>query len=94
VNDPRNFSAENVTELDGRRIQTLASECGPEFQLIAVAVAAVAVIPARGDVDGEGAFSMGSGFVQRACPIPLITRPTRGYEVHGIENLLHGDLGT
>jgi hypothetical protein len=65
---------------------------GPEFKLVALTSAAVAVVTFVTNVDGEDATTWGRVVVQRTWSIPLTAPATCWSEADQLQNLLHGDF--
>ena len=92
ASDPGDFSSESVAEIDHRRVQLFLRDGGPEFQLVALAVALVAVVTAGRDVDGEVSGTVGGGAMHGTATVPLIAGPLGGLEGEQVEDLFHGDF--
>ena len=81
ASDPGDFAAELVAEVDCGSVRGLPGEGGPEFELVALAVALVATVAAEGYVDGEVPGAAGCGRVQGTGAVPLIAGSLRWFEV-------------
>ena len=92
ASDPGDFSSESVAEIDRRRVQLFLRDGGPEFQLVALAVALVAVVTAGRDVDGDVSGTVGGGAMHGTATVPLIAGPLGGLEGEQVEDLFHGDF--
>src|SRR3990172_12174620 len=91
--EPRNVSAELLAELDGGGMEWHPGGLGPEFELIAVAVAGVAVVAAAGDVHGERTWTLPRGFVEWTWSVPLVGSAMRRFEAEQAQDLFHGHFG-
>jgi len=90
--DPRDFSAELSTQINGRRTVAQFRVSGPELDLIAVAAALVAIIDSHRNVDRKRRTSVRCGIMQGTTSVPLIASLTCRFETDQREYLLHGDL--
>ena len=90
--NPRDFSAELSTQINGRRTVAQFRVSGPELDLIAVAAALVAIIDSHRNVDRKRRTSIRCGIMQGATSVPLIASLTRRFEIDQREDLLHRDL--
>ena len=89
---PRDVSADLPTQIDGRRTVAQLRVGGPELNLIALAVALMAIIDSHRDVDGKRRTSIRCGIVKGTTSVPLIASSTRRFETDQREDLLHRDL--
>jgi hypothetical protein len=92
--DPRDFSADLPTQIDGRRTVSQLRVGGPELNLIALAPALMATIDSHRDVDRKRCTSIRCGIMKGTTSVPLIASSTRRLETDQRENLLHRDLTT
>ena len=74
ASNPGDFSSERVAEIDHRGVQLLLRDGGPQFQLVALAVALVAVVAAGRHVDREVPGTVGGGIMQGTASVPLLAR--------------------
>ena len=70
--NPGDVSTEGAAEVDRSRLQTQLGDRGPEFKLVALAVALVATVAVDRYVDGEVPGAAGCGRVQGTGSVPLI----------------------
>lgn len=89
---PRDFSADLPTQIDGCGTVSQLRVGGPELNLIALAVALMAIIDSHRDVDRKGRASIRCGIVKGTTSVPLIASSTRRFEPDQREDLLHRDL--
>jgi len=89
---PRDFSADLPTKINGCRAVIQLGVSGPELNLIALAVALMAIIDSHCDVDRKRRMSIRCGIVKGTTSVPLIASPTRRFEANQSEDLLHRDL--
>jgi hypothetical protein len=73
-------------------MQWQASGCCPEFDLMAVTVATMAVVPAQVHVHGEAGPSARGTVRQGTTAVPLIASATGGLEAKQLKYLLDSDL--
>jgi hypothetical protein len=66
---------------------------GPEFELIAAAVAGVTVVAAAGKVHGERTLPLSRGFVEWTWSVPLIGSAMRRFEPEQGQDLFHRHFG-
>ena len=66
----------------------------PEFELVALTTALVAVVAVHRDVYRERSPMLGFRFVQRTISVPLISSTTNRLEADQVKNLFHADLAT
>ena len=90
--DPGDGSSEGSTEIDGGIVDREPVDLGPEFELVSLALALVAVVPSGAEIHRERSASAGGGLVYRARPTPLVAKAAGGCEVDQLQDLLHGDL--
>ena len=89
---PRDVSADLPTKIDGRRTVAQLGVSGPELNLIALAVALMAIIDSHRDIDRKRRMSIRCGIVKGTTSVPLIASSTRRFETDQGEDLLHRDL--
>jgi hypothetical protein len=87
-------TAQGGAQVDGRWIEGQATERRPQFDLVAIRVATMAVVPSRRHVHREARRAIGGAVSQRTTPVPLVTTAAGGLEAEQLEGLLHCDLGT
>ena len=90
--NPRDFSADLPTQIDGRRTVSQLRVGGPELNLIALAAALMAIIDSHRDIDRKRCMSTRRGIVKGTTSVPLIASSTRRFETDQREDLLHRDL--
>ena len=90
--NPRDFSADLPTQINGRRTVSQLRVGGPELNLIALAPALMAIIDSHRDVDRKRRRSIRCGIMQGTTSVPLIASSTRRFETDQREDLLHRDL--
>src|SRR5271169_6236001 len=91
--DPRNVAAKAAAKVHRGLIQRQLGGGCPEFQRIALTVAAMAIVAADRQVHRERATMLRRGLMQRTTAVPLHARSTRGLEPEQVQDLLHRDLG-
>ena len=84
--------SESAAKIDGGWVNWKAGDGGPEFKVISLAVALVAVVPSGAQIHRERPAGSGGGSVHRARAVPLQSGLTGGLEVEQIQNLLHRDV--
>jgi hypothetical protein len=90
--NPRDFSADLPTQIDGCRTVSQLRVGGPELNLIALAPALMAIIDSHRDVDRKRRTSIRCGIMKGTTSVPLIASSTRRFETDQREDLLHRDL--
>lgn len=90
--NPRDFSADFPTQIDGCRTVPQLRVGGPELNLIALAPAFMAIIDSHRDVDRKRRTSIRCGIMKGTTSVPLIASSTRRFETDQGEDLLHRDL--
>ena len=91
--EPRDISAELLAELDGGWMEWHPGGLGPELELIAAAVAGVAVVAAAGEVCRERTWTLARGFVEWTWSVPLIGSAMRRFEAEQAQDLFHRHFG-
>ena len=90
--DPGDGPSEGSTEIDGGGVDWEPVDLGPEFELVSLALALVAVVPSGAEIHRERSASDRGGLVYGTRPTPLIAQAAGGCEVDQLQDLLHGDL--
>ena len=85
--------SQSVAKIDGGWVDWQLRDSGPEFDLIPVAVALMAVIPAGAQIHRERGAAGGSRSVHGTRSMPLVAGPAARYEAELIQDLLDRDLG-
>ncbi len=94
ASDPGDLAPQSPAEVDRSPMERHLCGCGPQFELVPVAVTAMAVVAAERHVHGEGATTFGWRRMQGTATIPLRARATYRLKREQVEHLLHRDLGT
>ncbi len=84
--------SESAAKIDGSRVNWKPGDGGPEFKVIALAVALVAVVPSGAQIHRERPAGSGGGSVHRARSVPLQSGSAGGLEAEQIQDLLHRDV--
>ena len=92
--NPGHFSSQGDAEVDRRGIELLASGGCPEFELVAMMAATMAVVPTDRHVDREGCVARRWAPRQLAEPVPLIASAAPGFEAQQFQHLLHRNFRT
>jgi len=92
--NPEHFSPQRGAEVDRRGIELQASGGCPEFELVAVMAATMAVVPAQGHIDREGRTARRKTSRQGAGPVPLIASAAAGFEAQQFQHLPHRNFRT
>ena len=92
--NPGDSSLEPTAEIDRRTMERLPSGRGPQVQMVAITVTAMAVVATECHVHREATTTLGPGFMQGTAAIPLLARPTGGLEPQQVQHLFHRDLST
>jgi len=92
ASNPGDFSSQRATKIDHRWVQFPLGEGCPQFQLVALAVALVAMVATDRHVYREVPAAIGRGFVQGTSSVPLVARSLGWLEAEQGQNLLHRDL--
>jgi len=92
--DPRNVVAESPTKIQRGIVNGQMVDRSPQFQLVAVAVAFVAVVASAAQVDGEGSAPQRRRSVNGAWPVKLVPQSIDGLEAELPQYMPHRDLGT
>src|SRR5574340_1623262 len=94
ASDPRDGMSNGPTEIQCGFVNGQIVDRSPEFQLIAVGAAFVAVVTSTAQVDGERATPRARRAVDGAWSTELVPKASDRLEAETIEHLLHRDLGT
>lgn len=92
--DPGHVSPQRGTEVDGCWMQRQTGGRCPEFELVAVTAATMAVVAADCQIHREARLFARGAPRQRTASVPLITSVTGGFEVEQLEYLLDTDFHT
>ena len=92
--DPRHFLTERRAEVDGCWMQRQALRSRPEFELVAVTVATMAVVSIQRNVHGEAWPLTRRTARQGAASVPLVAPTTVRFKAEKLEYLLDRNFGT
>jgi hypothetical protein len=92
--NPGDVVPQPLAEIDRRPMQGQLGGSGPQLQLVAVTVAAMAVVAAECQVHGERATTLGRRLMQGTAAVPLRSGATHRLEGEQVEYLRYRDLGT
>jgi hypothetical protein len=91
--DPGNVLAEGATEVDRGLVDGQSMDGGPQFQLVSVALAFVAVVPSGFEVDGERATAGRRRAVNGTGSMQLVSGLTGRHEAELVQYVFGADCG-